>query len=156
VLFYYKQVLGLSGTLKGLAIAVSVEWNALYAAQYHVDLSQPQFSHAGHSRHSHGGMGGITSALVMVSFTYFWELDTLQVSLMLGGPPLVAVFIATGIVRTISNHALLADIADEHELETGQRREGALFAAAFFAAKFISGFGYLVAGPFLDLIGLQA
>ncbi len=162
-----------------------------------------------------GGMGGITSALLMVSFTYFWELDTLQVSLMLGGPPLLAVFIATSssrflnrhlekhqllqfscalgalnflwltplkmlgwlpedggivfalvflnyaiwvttsIVRTISNHALLADIADEHELETGQRQEGVLFAAAFFAAKFISGFGYLVAGPFLDLIGLQ-
>lgn len=31
-----------------------------------------------------------------------------------------------------------------------------MFAAAFFAAKFISGFGYLVAGPFLDLIGLQS
>jgi Na+/melibiose symporter-like transporter len=31
-----------------------------------------------------------------------------------------------------------------------------MFAAAFFAAKFISGFGYLVAGPFLDLIGLEA
>jgi Na+/melibiose symporter-like transporter len=152
----------------------------------------------------------------MVSFTYFWELDTLQVSIMLGGPPLLAVIIATSsarvlnkhlekhqllqfscalgalnflwltplkmlgwlpadggivfalvflnyaiwvtssIVRTISNHALLADIADEHELESGQRQEGVMFAAAFFAAKFISGFGYLVAGPFLDLIGLQA
>lgn len=163
-----------------------------------------------------GGMGGITSALLMVSLTYFWELDTLQVSLMLGGPPLLAVILATSssrflnsrlekhhllqfscalgalnflwltplkmlgwlpadggivfalvflnyaiwvtssIVRTISNHALLADIADEHELETGQRQEGVMFAAAFFAAKFISGFGYLVAGPFLDLIGLQA
>jgi Na+/melibiose symporter-like transporter len=31
-----------------------------------------------------------------------------------------------------------------------------MFAAAFFAAKFISGFGYLVAGPFLDYIGLEA
>ena len=31
-----------------------------------------------------------------------------------------------------------------------------MFAAAFFAAKFISGFGYLVAGPFLDLIGLES
>lgn len=31
-----------------------------------------------------------------------------------------------------------------------------MFAAAFFAAKFITGFGYLVAGPFLDLIGLEA
>ena len=30
-----------------------------------------------------------------------------------------------------------------------------MFAAVFFAAKFITGFGYLVAGPFLDLIGLE-
>lgn len=163
-----------------------------------------------------GGMGGITSSLLMVSLTYFWELDTLQVSIMLGGPPLLAVLIATGssgflsrrmekhqllqfscalgllnfvwltplkmlgwlpadgdivfmlvflnyaiwvtssIIRTVANHALLADIADEHELESGQRQEGVMFAAAFFAAKFISGLGYLVAGPFLDLIGLQA
>ena len=31
-----------------------------------------------------------------------------------------------------------------------------MFAALFFAAKFVTGFGYLVAGPFLDLIGLEA
>ena len=31
-----------------------------------------------------------------------------------------------------------------------------MFAAAFFAAKFVSGFGYLVAGPYLDLIGLES
>jgi glycoside/pentoside/hexuronide:cation symporter, GPH family len=163
-----------------------------------------------------GGMGGITSALLMVTFTYFWGFDTLQISLLLGGPPLLAVIFATAssrflnarlekqqllqlscalgalnmlwltplklfgwlpeesgwvfalvfvnyalwvtmsILRTIANHALLADVADEHELESGQRQEGVMFAAAFFAAKFISGFGYLVAGPFLDLIGLEA
>ena len=28
--------------------------------------------------------------------------------------------------------------------------------AVFFASKFITGFGYLVAGPFLDMIGLEA
>jgi glycoside/pentoside/hexuronide:cation symporter, GPH family len=67
-----------------------------------------------------------------------------------------AIWVTASIVRTVSNHALLADIADEHELESGQRQEGVMFAAAFFAAKFISGFGYLVAGPFLDIIGLQA
>lgn len=163
-----------------------------------------------------GGMGGITSALLMVTFTYFWSLDTLQISLLFGGPPILAVllvttfsryfhqrmekqqllrwscglgalnmlwltplkllgwlpedagfvfalvflnyalFVTMSILRTISSHALLADIADEHELATGHRQEGVMFAAAFFAAKFITGFGYLVAGPFLDLIGLEA
>jgi GPH family glycoside/pentoside/hexuronide:cation symporter len=162
-----------------------------------------------------GGMGGILGALLMVTFTYFWELNTVQVSIMFGGPPLLAVaivttssgylnrrlekqqvlqlscalgalnlawltpmklmgwlpeqssivfalvflnyaiFVTMSILRTISNHAMLADIADEQELATGQRQEGVMFAAAFFSAKFISGFGYMIAGPFLDLIGLE-
>jgi len=163
-----------------------------------------------------GGMGGITSALLMITYTYFWELDAREISLLMAGPIFMAVlfvavispvfnrrlekqqllrlscilgllnllwltplklfdllpgseqivfamiflnysiFVAMSILRTISAHALLADIADEHDLESGQRQEGIMFAAAFFAAKFISGFGYLVAGPVLDLIGLEA
>jgi len=162
-----------------------------------------------------GGMGGIISTLLMVTYTYFWELDTATISVMFAGPHLLAVLLVTGssgwlhtrlekqqllrlscllgalnllwltplkllgwlpddnslvlgliflnytlntvftILRTVSNHSLLADIADEQDLATGQRQEGVMFAAAFFAAKFISGFGYLVAGPFLDLIGLE-
>ena len=66
-----------------------------------------------------------------------------------------AIFVTMSILRTVSNHAMLADIADEQELATGQRQEGVMFAAAFFSAKFISGFGYMIAGPFLDLIGLE-
>lgn len=163
-----------------------------------------------------GGVGGITSALLMVTFTYFWVLDTVQISILFGGPPVLAVVAVTlssrhlnqrlekqqllrwscalgalnmlwltplkllgwlpetaglafglvfvnysiwvtmSILRTIANHALVADIADEHELATGHRQEGVMFAALFFAAKFITGFGYLVAGPFLDLIGLES
>jgi Na+/melibiose symporter-like transporter len=162
-----------------------------------------------------GGMGGIISTLLMVTYTYFWELDTATISVMFAGPHLLAVLLVTSssgwlharlekqqllrlscllgalnllwltplkllgwlpdndglvlgliflnytlntvftILRTVSNHSLLADIADEQDLATGQRQEGVMFAAAFFAAKFISGFGYLVAGPFLDLIGLE-
>ena len=30
------------------------------------------------------------------------------------------------------------------------------FAAAAFATKFVMGFGYMVAGPLLDIIGLEA
>jgi glycoside/pentoside/hexuronide:cation symporter, GPH family len=163
-----------------------------------------------------GGMGGVISTLLMVTYTYFWQLGTAQISILFAGPPVLAVMLVTTgsrlvsrhlekqqllrlscvlgalnllwltpmkllgwlpqsgglvfaliflnytltttftIVRTISNHALLADIADEQELATGHRQEGVMFAAAFFAAKFISGFGYLVGGPFLDLIGLKA
>lgn len=60
------------------------------------------------------------------------------------------------IIRSISNHSIMADIADEHELETGRRQEGVFFAAAAFATKFIMGFGYMVTGPLLDLVGLEA
>ena len=67
-----------------------------------------------------------------------------------------AIHMTMMILRMISVQAVLADIVDEQELATGKRQEGVMFAAAFFSAKFISGFGYLVAGPFLDLIGLEA
>jgi GPH family glycoside/pentoside/hexuronide:cation symporter len=60
------------------------------------------------------------------------------------------------IVRTITNHSILADIADEHELVSGRRQEGVFFAAAAFASKFVMGFGYMVAGPLLDIVGLEA
>ncbi|MCB1701388.1 MAG: MFS transporter [Pseudomonadales bacterium] len=163
-----------------------------------------------------GGMAGIISVLLMVTYTYFWQLDTTAISILFAGPPLLAVLLVTTtsrvvnrhlekqqllrlscalgalnllwltplklfgllpegsafvfaliflnytlntvftIVRTISNHAMLADIADEHDLATGKRQEGVMFAAAFFAAKFVTGFGYLVGGPFLDLIGLES
>jgi Na+/melibiose symporter-like transporter len=163
-----------------------------------------------------GGVGGILGALLMVTYTYFWQLDTREISLLFAGPPLLAVLLAASgsnlinrllekqqvlrlscivtaanaawltplklfdllpgtdalvfallffnyavhvtfvILRTVSSHALLADIADEQALASGRQQEGVMFAAAFFAAKFISGFGYLVAGPYLDLIGLES
>ena len=162
-----------------------------------------------------GGIGGIISTLLMVYYTYFWQLETSEISLLFAGPPLLAVLLVTTsakfmnerlekqqllrlscvagainllwltplalldllpgnhtlvltliylnwtihitfvIIRTVSMFSLLADIADEQDLSTGRRQEGVMFAAAFFAAKFISGFGYLVAGPFLDVIGLE-
>ena len=67
-----------------------------------------------------------------------------------------AIHMTMTILRVITVHSMLADIVDEQELATGQRKEGVVFAAAFFSAKFMGAFGYLIAGPFLDLIGLQA
>lgn len=163
-----------------------------------------------------GGIGGITATLLMVTYTYFWELSAAQTSLLFAGPIVVAVLLVAvfsgplnrllekqqllrltcvltmvnllwltplklfgllpdnntlvfiliyanwaihvtmSILRMIAVQSLLADIVDEHDLATGKRQEGVMFAAAFFSAKFISGFGYLVAGPFLDLIGLES
>ena len=60
------------------------------------------------------------------------------------------------ILRTVNLHSIMADIADEHELASGRRQEGVFFAATTFALKFIMGFGYMVAGPLLDFVGLEA
>ena len=67
-----------------------------------------------------------------------------------------AIHMTMTILRVITVHSMLADIVDEQELATGKRKEGVVFAAAFFSSKFMGAFGYLIAGPFLDLIGLQA
>ena len=147
-----------------------------------------------------GGMSGIIATLLMVTYTYFWQLDTAAISALFAAPPLLAVLLVTtssrrlnlrfqkqqllrvscifgalnlawltplqlmgwlpdsssgivlgllmvnytlhttfSIVRMVSIQAMLADVADEHDLATGQRQEGVLFAAAFFMAKFVSG-----------------
>ena len=162
-----------------------------------------------------GCIGSITSTLLMVTYIYFWQLDTIQTALMIAGPVTLAVLVSAvfsrslnrlfekqqilrltcaltsinllwltplklfdllpdnstavlaliffnwaihmtmTIQRVITVHSMLADIVDEQELATGIRKEGIIFAAAFFSAKFMGAFGYMIAGPYLDLIGLQ-
>lgn len=162
-----------------------------------------------------GGSLGILGALQMITFTYFWELSTAQISLLalsslaavavafpgmallsgrwekqsllrlaVAGLALNTVWLVPGrllgllpengttllfalvflntlvttvftIMRTVTLHSIMADIADEHELATGRRQEGVFFAATTFALKFVMGFGYMVAGPLLDAVGLK-
>lgn len=162
-----------------------------------------------------GATMGIQGALNMVVWTYFWELSTAQISLLMTAS-LVAVaimfpamrwlgrrwqkqqllvFAVAGlffntlwfvpgrmlgllpengttllfvlvygqnllitlltILRSVNLHSIMADIADENELETGRRQEGVFFSASTFALKFVMGFGYMVGGPLLDFVGLQ-
>ena len=162
-----------------------------------------------------GGIGSITSTLLMVTYIYFWQLDAIQTALLFAGPVTLAVLVSAvfsrslnrlfekqqilrltcaltsinllwltplklfdllpdnstvvfaliffnwaihmtmTIQRVITVHSMLADIVDEQELATGIRKEGIVFAAAFFSSKFMGAFGYMIAGPYLDLIGLQ-
>ena len=58
-----------------------------------------------------------------------------------------------GVVQAlVSFGSMMADIADEHELETGQRQEGIFFGAVAFSGKAASGVGNIVAGIGLDVI----
>ena len=52
----------------------------------------------------------------------------------------------------IAAGSMLADIADEHELDNGTRQEGVFFGAISFSSKATSGFGTLLGGIGLDVI----
>lgn len=56
------------------------------------------------------------------------------------------------IQSTVSFNSMMADITDQHELETDRRQEGIFFGAISFSVKATSGLGNLVAGVGLDLI----
>ena len=48
--------------------------------------------------------------------------------------------------------SMMADVADEHELDSGRRQEGIFFGAVAFSGKAANGVGNIVAGVALDLI----
>lgn len=51
-----------------------------------------------------------------------------------------------------SANSMLADVADEHELDTGIRREGVLYSVRAFSAKATSAFGTVFGGVLLSVI----
>ncbi len=75
---------------------------------------------------------------------------------------LFAIILCTSIVSTAFGigsatmvSAMIADVVDASELETGRRSEGLFFAAAAFVQKSVSGFGILGATFVIDLIHLN-
>ena len=48
---------------------------------------------------------------------------------------------------------MMVDVADEHELNTGRRSEGMIFAVKAFGMKMTAGIGGMFAGFGLDIIG---
>ena len=57
---------------------------------------------------------------------------------------------ACGSILNISVMSALADITDEHEVNTGRRQEGIFYSARTFFAKMTNGVGHVVAGIALD------
>ena len=49
--------------------------------------------------------------------------------------------------------SMMADLADEHEYDTGLRQEGIFFGALAFSGKASTGLGHMLAGAAIDLIG---
>jgi GPH family glycoside/pentoside/hexuronide:cation symporter len=65
------------------------------------------------------------------------------------------VFIYCFLLRTIAASSIVADIADEHELEHGVRQEAGFFSVINFLYKLASTVGPLYSGVVLDIIGLH-
>jgi glycoside/pentoside/hexuronide:cation symporter, GPH family len=68
---------------------------------------------------------------------------------------IVARYLMLGAIAPIifsSINSMCADIADEHELETGERREGIIFSAKSLTNKVTSAIGVVTAGAILDFI----
>ncbi len=61
---------------------------------------------------------------------------------------------AVMVVQTMGA-SVVADMVDEHEVETGLRRDGVFFAAMGFSLKIPTGFGQLAGGILIDAVGLQ-
>lgn len=70
--------------------------------------------------------------------------------------PAVLGFFATaaffGGIAGVLGASMMADVADQHEYQTGLRQEGVFFGAASFSGKLSSAIGHLIAGAGLDLI----
>ena len=52
--------------------------------------------------------------------------------------------------------SMMADLVEQGEVKTGNRSEGLFFAAATFMRKFGEGFGIVVAGFVLSVVGVAA
>jgi len=73
-----------------------------------------------------------------------WILRFILLSTLLGTTTAPVIF------STINS--MFADIADEHELETGERREGIIYSARSFALKATGSLGLIIGGTILDYI----
>ena len=67
---------------------------------------------------------------------------------MAHGLVLITALIQIGIL----NSSMVMDATDEHEFESGERREGTFIAVTAFTGKAVSGFGNFLGGILLDLI----
>ncbi|HKP63968.1 MAG TPA: MFS transporter [Polyangiales bacterium] len=76
------------------------------------------------------GAKGLVPLLMMFTFLYYTGFATLTISVL----------------------SALADVADEHELNTGRRQEGVFYAARTFFSKLSTGLGHVLAGAAIDII----
>lgn len=80
------------------------------------------------------GAPRLISVLLLFVFLYYGALAMLVISVL----------------------SALADVTDEHDLNTGKRQEGVFFAARTFFSQVTTGLGHVVAGVAMDAIGFPS
>jgi GPH family glycoside/pentoside/hexuronide:cation symporter len=66
----------------------------------------------------------------------------------------VFILVVALMMSQVMGASIVADIVDEYEVETSERKEGTFFAALGFSGKAVSGVGMLLGGVIIDAIGL--
>lgn len=100
------------------------------------------------------GTGGwaILQVLPIILRLLGWFPENSAAALM---PTLLVMKFAQGAIvqqALVSFGSMMADVVDEHELDSGRRQEGVFFGAVAFSGKGASGLGTFVAGLGLDVI----
>jgi Na+/melibiose symporter-like transporter len=57
------------------------------------------------------------------------------------------------VMTAVMMNSMLADVVEDVAVKTGQRSEGLIFSADQFLTKAVSGFGVLIAGGLLAMVG---
>jgi Na+/melibiose symporter-like transporter len=98
---------------------------------------------------------GIHTAVWAAAVVGFWpdREHSSYVPLYLIGTGLLGPFAVASTFAT--SQSMMADCADQDELEHGRRREGVFFGASSLAQKVTLGGGALVAGVIVDVVGLK-
>jgi GPH family glycoside/pentoside/hexuronide:cation symporter len=61
--------------------------------------------------------------------------------------------VAAGVTVTILAASMMADVVEDAQSRTGERREGLFFAGSFFMQKCVTGIGLFLSGAILSLVG---
>ncbi len=94
--------------------------------------------------------GNILIVLRLLDVPWFPDNESVWMLPLVMMTTFVTATIAPVIFTSINS--MFADIVDEHELDTGERREGIIYAARAFCLKATGAVGVMIGGLMLDLI----
>lgn len=96
----------------------------------------------------------VMTLLRLCDVSWFPDNDSPWILRLLMLRYLIAATLAPIVLSSINS--MFADIADEHQLETGERREGIIFSARSFTQKATGAIGVILGGAIIDFIAFPA